>query len=317
MAPRMLLALATLFAALFAPQADAASRIDDIQRVLPDGRLTREIPAGEPVTLRISGVWRDSCTPGVRGFERSGEGRLLNLFWNRSAFIFCYSVLTPFTRDIENVRFDEAEIGVLPVTVVNTQDALTAPDGSTATVVDSLRVLPSFELVVQAPADRQVAHWPTARQPPAGVFPVTAQYDLSGAWYSPQHSGSGLLLQHARRAAGSTSIDTLWGSWSNFATDGRSQWHVFSETYWASPTRLLGRVLRAEADAVACTARFPNPECNFAARAAREVRILGVFEITMHGPDELTLTIDDSGTPLLLGMSQPPVQGYSVRLRRL
>jgi hypothetical protein len=92
---------------------------------------------------------------------------------------------------------------------------------------------------------------------------------------------------------------------------------VFSETYWASPTRLLGRVLRAEAEAVACTAQFPNPECNFAARAAREVRILGVFEITMHGPDELTLTIDDSGTPLLLGMSQPPVQGYSVRLRRL
>lgn len=317
MAPRMLFALAALIAPLFAPQAHAASRIDDIQRVLPNGQLSREIPAGETVTLRISGVWRDSCTPSVLGFVRSGEGRLLNLFWNRSTFRFCYSALTPFTRDIENVRFDENEIGALPITVVNTHDGVAAPDGSTVTPVQGLTVLPPIELAIQAPADRQVAHWPTARQPPAGLFPVTAQYDLSGAWYTPEHSGTGLLLQHTRRAAGSSTIDSLWGSWSNFATDGRSQWHVFSETYWASPTRLLGRVLRAEADAVACTAQFPNPECNFAARAAREVRILGVFEITVHGPDELTLTIDDSGTPLLLGMTQPPVQGYSVRLRRL
>lgn len=317
MTPRMLFALATLVAPLFAPQAEAASRIDDIQRVLPNGQLTREIPAGETVTLRISGVWRDSCTPNVLGFERSGEGRLLNLFWNRSAFIFCYSALTPFTRDIQNVRFDETEIGALTVSVVNTHDALAAPDGSTVTPVQGLTVLPPLEIAIQAPVDRQVAQWPAARQPPAGRFPVSAQYDLSGAWYSPQHSGSGLLLQHERRAAGSTAIDSLWGSWSNFAIDGSSQWHVFSETYWATPTRLLGRVLRAEAESVACTTQFPNPECAFAARAARAVQVVGIFEITVHGPDELTLTIDDSGTPLVSGATQPPLQGYSVRLRRL
>ncbi|MBE5314301.1 MAG: hypothetical protein H4O13_02745 [Xanthomonadales bacterium] len=317
MTPRVLLALATLVAPLFGPQAEAAPRIDDIQRVLPNGQLTREIPAGETVTLRISGVWTDSCTPSVLSFERSGQGRLLNLFWDRAALIYCLSALTPFTRDIPNVRFDEAEIGALPITVVNSHQSLPLPDGTVVAPVQGSTTMPQFEIAIQAPVDRQVTHWPTARQPPAGVFPVTAQYDLSGAWYSPQQSGSGLLLKHERRKSGSSTIDSLWGSWSNFATDGSSQWHVFSETYWASPTRLLGRVLRAEAEAVACTAQFPNPGCNFAARAAREVKIVGIFEITVHGPDELTLTIDDSGTPLLLGMTQPPVQGYSVRLRRL
>ncbi|MFY8133850.1 MAG: hypothetical protein ACOVKS_02485, partial [Aquimonas sp.] len=156
MAPRMLLALATLVAPLFAPQALAASRIDDIQRVLPNGQLSREIPAGETVTLRISGVWRDSCTPSVLGFERSGKGRLLNLFWNRSAFIFCFSALTPFTRDIENVRFDENEIGALPITVVNTHDALAAPDGSTVTPVR-----PATRGTLRAPG---AAHTPAVRR---------------------------------------------------------------------------------------------------------------------------------------------------------
>lgn len=317
MTPRMLFPLAALLAAFFAPQAGAASRIDDIQRVLPDGRLTREIPAGEAVTLRISGVWRDSCAPSVLGFDRSGEGRVLNLFWNRALFVFCPQVLTPFTRDIENVRFDEAEIGALPITVLNTHQAQAAPDGSAVTPVQGVTVLPPLELAIQAPAERQVTQWPAARQPPADRFPVTAQYDLSGAWYSPQHSGTGLLLNHQRRAAGSTTIDSLWGSWSNFATDGSSQWHVFSETYWATPTRLLGRVLRAEAEAVGCTAQFPNTECNFGARAARDVRVVGIFEIQVLSPDALELTIDDSGTPLLDGVTQPPVQGYRVQLRRL
>lgn len=301
--------------ALGSASAEEAGRID-IQRVLPNGQLSRVIPAGEPVTLRISGVWHDACVPTVAGFERSGQGRLLNLFWNRASFIFCAAVLTPFSREIENVRFDEDEIGVLPVTVVNTHWAV--PSGDRAvTAADGMTVLPSVQMAIQARAEQQIAHWPTARQPPAGFHAVTPIHDLDGAWYAPERSGSGLLLEHRPRKAGSSTPDEVFGSWANFATDGTSQWHLLADAYWASPTRLLGRIYRASDDQRGCTRQFPNPECIFEARAAKRVDPVGIFELDLQGPDELVMTIDDSGTPLLLGMQQPPVEGYRVRLRRL
>lgn len=314
---RSLTAIALICVPLMGAQADAVSRVEDIQRVLPGGALTREIPAGEPVTLRVSGVWHNACTPSVIGFEPSGRGRVLNLLWNRTSFAYCRPEATDFSRDIPGVRFEASEIGVLPITVVNTHGGLPTPGGGSVIPVEGMTVLPPFELVVQAPLQQQIGVWPTARQPPEGLFPITARYELSGAWYAPQHPGSGLLLNHERRRAGTQTIDQLWGSWSNFSTDGRPQWHVLSETYWATPTRLLGWVLRAEAEPSACTAQFPNPECSFAARSANTIDIVGIFEINVLGPDRLSLTIDDSGTPLLLGFVQPPVQGYRVELQRL
>jgi len=296
-------------------QASESGRID-IQRVLPNGQLTREIPAGEPVTLRISGVWHDGCTPAVAGFERSGQGRLLNLFWNRALLIGCAQVLTPFSRDLDNVRFDEGEIGVLPVTVLNTHGA--APSGNDALyLIQGATVLPSVELAIQAPASRQVAHWPTARRPPDGLYALTPIHDISGGWYAPEHAGSGLMIDHQRRQAGSTTQDEFWGTWTNFAVDGESQWHLFSETYWVTPTRALGKVFRAMDEPRGCTREFPNPTCIFEARAAKRLDPVGIFQLDLQGPDELVLTIDDSGTTLLLGLMQPPVEGYRVRLRRL
>lgn len=304
-----------LVLALGSASADEAGRID-IQRVLPDGQLSRVIPAGEPVTLRISGVWQDACVPSVEGFERSGQGRLLNLFWNRASFVFCPQRLTPFSRDLENVQFDSGEIGVLPVTVVHTQWAVQSGDRAVFPV-EGMVVLPAVRIAIQAPAEQQIAHWPTARRPPPGFHAVTPIHDLDGAWYAPERSGSGLLLEHRPRMAGSSSQDEVFGSWANFSTDGASQWHLLADTYWASPTRLLGRVYRATDDPRGCTREFPNPTCIFEARAAKRVDPVGIFELDLQAPDELVMTIDDSGTPLLLGMLQPPVEGYRVRLRRL
>ncbi len=295
--------------------AEETGRIE-IQRVLPNGQLSRVIPADEPVTLRISGIWPDGCTPDVAGFERSGSGRLLNLLWDRRLRVACIAAATPFSRDIEEVRFDAAEIGVLPVNVVNTHYPSNAGLPTDA-LGERLTVLPSIELAIQAAPSRQVAHWPTARQPPAGRYALTPVQSISGGWYSPQHSGSGLTLDHRRRPAGSSKQDELWGTWANFGLDGKTQWHLLAETYWQTPTRALGRVYRAEAEARVCTAQFPNPACHFAARSARRVDPVGIFQLDVLGPDELLLTIDDSGTPLLLGMMQPPVEGYRVSLRRL
>lgn len=308
------LALALTLAGGWA-EASEAGRID-IQRVLPNGQLTREIPTGEPVTLRISGVWHDGCTPSVAGFERSGQGRLLNLFWNRALLILCPQVLTPFSRDLGNVRFDEGEIGILPVTVINTHGA--APLGNDALyLIQGATVLPPVELAIQAPKAQQVAHWPTARRPPAGLYALTPIHEISGGWYAPEHAGSGLMINHQRRPSGSATQDEFWGTWTNFATDGKSQWHLFSDTYWVTPTRALGKVFRAEAEAQPCTLQFPNPACHFAARAAKRLDPVGIFQLDLQGPNEMVLTIDDSGTTLLLGLMQPPVEGYRVRLRRL
>lgn len=311
---KMVAALALSVAAGLAP-AGEVGRID-IQRVLPDGQLTREIPAGEPVTLRISGVWADSCVPGVVGFERNGDGRLLNLFWNRALLIACLQVLTPFSQDLRNVRFDEAEIGSLPVTVIHTQGSVLQGD-RVLTVVEGMRVLPPIRIAIQAPPQQRIAHWPTARQPPAGFHAVTPIHEIGGGWYVPERPGSGLMLDHRPRAAGSSVQDEVYGSWANFAIEGQSQWHLLADTYWATPTRLLGWIYRAADEPRGCTRQFPNPQCIFEARAARRLAPVGIFQLDIEGPDELVMTIDDSGTPLLLGLMQPPVEGYRVRLRRL
>ncbi len=297
--------------------AEEAGRID-IQRVLPNGQLTREIPAGEPVTLRISGIWPGRCVPTVAGFERSGAGRLLNLYTSREDFFSCLSALTVtyFSRDLENVRFDEQEIGALTVAVLNTHQAL--PSGNDILYsTQGATALAPIQLAIQAPPARQVAHWPTAQQPPAGLYALTPLREISGGWYSPQHSGSGLMLQHRRKASGSSKPDELWGTWANFGSDGKTQWHLLADSYWQTPTRALGQVYRAEAEAQGCTLQFPNPACHFAARSARRVDPVGIFQLDVIGPDEVLLTIDDSGTPLLLGLMQPPVEGYRVSLRRL
>ena len=296
----------------------ADDRITDIQRVLPDGQLTRHIPAEQPVTLRISGIWSNRCIPSVRAFDRGRSGRLLQLVLTvpPSAFI-CWPVPTAFTQDVAGLRFEEDEIGVLPVAVVLTD--LETID--TRALTQGLQWLQALDIAIQPPPERLVPVWPTARRPPAGLYAATARYDVSGGWYSPEHSGTGLTLHHEPRRAGGdpASVDVLWGSWANFAIDGRPQWHLLSETYWASPTRLLGKVYRADAQAVACNAQIPNTGCSFGARAAQRVQVVGIFELDVTTPNELTLTIiDDSGTTtLLLGMLQPPVEGYRVRLRRL
>jgi len=294
----------------------AQDRVEDIQVLLPDGQLSRLIPAEQPVTLRISGTWSHRCTPSVRSINRNGPGRLLQLVHSvhPSAFI-CIPVPTAFTQDVLGVRFDEDEIGVLSVAVALTDfEAI-----DTRALSQGLQWLPTLDIAVQPPPEKLVPAWPTAREPPPGLYAATALYDISGGWYSPEHSGSGLILNHEpRRARGvAASVDTLWGSWANFATDGRPQWHLLSETYWASPTRLLGKVYRAEAEAVDCTAQFPNTACGFGARAARSLQVVGIFELDVTAPDALTLTIDDSGTTLLQGLVQPPVEGYRVQLRRL
>lgn len=302
---------ALLLAATSLPwNAGAANQID-IQRVLPNGQLSREIPAGDPVQLRISGIWYDSCTSSLQEFTANGKGRVLNLLHDRNTFILCRPVETAFTRDI-NTRFSESEIGRLSVTVLNTHGAVASQRFS-----DQFTLLQPIELAIQPPANRAVAVWPTAIRVPDGYYALAPLHNIGGGWYSPQHSGSGLTLNHEPRKSGDRGQDRLFGTWSNFATNGDPQWHLLADTYWATPTRLLGRIYRAEADPIACTLQFPNPECDFAARSAREGRIAGIFELQVHGPDELSLTIDDSGTTLLVGMVQPPVRGYTVRLRRL
>lgn len=289
-----------------------------IERVLPDGQVTQELVAGESMNLRISGVWHNGCVPTNARFESSQTGKrllVMSYSWPLTADTFCTAALAPVRYEVPAVQFSVDEVGAVEVTVIEMRRPVT----DAGQLVGALEVLDPLELAVQPPLNQRSNVWPTALQPPQGFYPMTASSDLTGHWFAPEKSGSGLLLKHDRRTSGrpTTEIDQLSGLWANFATDGKTQWHWLADGYWATPNRYLGWVYRAETEPFGCTAVFPNPACTFAALPAESVQRVGIFELRVEHDGELILTFDDSGTPLLLGMQQPPVVGYQVRLQRM
>jgi hypothetical protein len=234
--------------------------------------------AGETVVLEYSGAWGESCVPEVLGLEGTGRQRVLRLA-PRPPGVFCGQVMTPFARQLEALRFDEDDVGVIKVVVVR----------------DGAGWVSEHELVVLSAA-------PSPESPTFGAF------DVGGSWYDPARSGSGLLLQHRREGR----QDTVTGGWFHFTPSGETRWHLLVADRWDTPTRLVGRVYRASSQAFGCTAQSPNPDCDFSPAEGADVAPVGIFALSFESADSAQLTFSLPGNPTFIW-----VPGRPIPLRKL
>jgi hypothetical protein len=195
---------------------------------------------GSELRLKLSGTWRDACLPGVVGWTGTGNRRLLKLSGNPGQI--CAQVLTDF------------ELVLPPLTIEEGQQLRVA-------VLDA--------------DERWISEHTLALQPASAGAVKVGQFDVNGAWYVPERSGSGLLLMHER----GLDAERIFGVWFNFDMDGRSRWYLLDGANWVSPTRLEGVAHVAAATPYACTTQFPNPDCDFAAVRASRVTPAGRFVI--------------------------------------
>lgn len=196
--------------------------------------------AGSELRLKLSGTWRDACLPRVVGWSGSGNRRLLKLSVNPGTF--CAQVLTPFTLE-------------LPPLVVESGQQL--------------------RVAVIEGDEQWLSEYTLALQPAGSSGARVGSFDVNGAWYVPERSGSGLLLNHER----GLESERIFGAWFNFDMDGSTRWYLLDEARWATPTRLEGTAFFAAAAPYLCTTQSPNPDCDFAAVRASRVQAAGRFVI--------------------------------------
>jgi hypothetical protein len=245
--------------------------------VTQDGRISAELPSATDITLRLRGVWRDACLPRLVGFSGSGHRRLLTLEVPGPGQV-CAQVLTPFELDIPGVRFEVEEAGLVEVALVEAGAAWLA--SSVLSVQPEPQSSRRFSL-----------------------------HDVSGSWFNPDRSGSGLILSHLRAGP----EERVVGGWMNYSPDGQSQWYLLADARWVTPDRLVGTAYRASTAPFACTLQFPNFECDFEARTATAIQAVAKFELSMIDADRAALTF---GEPSFVG-SPPLIIGYRVELERL
>lgn len=234
--------------------------------------------AGETVVLEYSGVWHNACVPELLALEGAGRQRVLKLAPALPGN-GCAAVTTPFTRQLEALRFDQDDVGVIKVVVVQ----------------DDVGWVSEHELVVLSAA-------PGPQTPSFGAF------DVGGSWYDPARSGSGLLMQHRREGT----QDTVVGGWFHFTPSGETRWHLLVADRWDTPTRLVGRVYRASGQPFGCTAQSPNPDCDFSPAEGADVAPVGIFALSFESADSAQLTFSLPGNPTFIW-----VPGRPIPLRKL
>ncbi len=63
-------------------------------------------------------------------------------------------------------------------------------------------------------------------------------YDLTGAWFDPATSGSGLVLLHSFFGS-----DILAGGWAFYDNQGKSRWYSIQLGHWVTPTEFSAQLL--------------------------------------------------------------------------
>ncbi len=230
-----------------------------------------QIVFGEMVTLTVSGIWRDSCVPQRVSMSGRFHRRLLTLDTGNPGA--CFFVLTPY-RVETSVRFEDlggVDFGTVRVTLATSRG----------------EVLGEQDLAVQSRSSSA---------------PRISEYRVDGAWYFPQASGSGLVLEHNK----DRNVDRVWGMWTNYASDGSPRWHLFQDASWQTPTRLIGKIHRLTSVPFACSGQFPNSDCNFAPQSAAASINVGEFAIDFASDKSAVLVMSQrDGAQLLPGTPVP------------
>ena len=178
---------------------------------------------GVPRRLVVSGMWPTACIPthAQLGFPPSWEvtrgiGILLA---EPLTFAPCAAVLTPYRFELD---YTPSAAGQVPIMVMTTQGAPLA----SGTLVTGDASTPK------------------------------ARYDVGGAWYDPQTSGSGMQIVNDFGAS-----DAIHAAWLVFdPASGRSTWYDIEQGTWqADGLQWSGLVYELKAAPSTCAAPCPRP----------------------------------------------------------
>jgi len=189
---------------------------------------------GTERTITVSGSWRDACPPVGSSIETDTTRPDMIVFKLSVplTLVACAQVITPYSQQ---AKYTPAQAGVQRIVVLTS-------DG---------RFMGQGELVTQSATK---AH---------------SLSDLTGVWYEPATSGSGLTLLHSF-----TGSDVLVGAWFMFDTQGRPTWYTVQLGEWVTPTRFEAKLMSYAAAPGGCAT---NPiACPIVANSSAQAGVINI-----------------------------------------
>ncbi len=210
---------------------------------------------GQLVVPIVEGVWPNGCVP-QNGQVSGGALRRTVTLVLPSAASACTLALKPYKLELPSVKFDR--------------------DGEHEfqTVDESGKFYGLTLLTVFA------------------VGSTIPQDALSGLWFEPITSGSGLFM--TRSLAGTT--DQTFGAWFYYNTAGLPSWVSFQEGVWQSPGVLVGNVYQTNADQKTCSPLDSACVSNWLPAPASKINKVGSFKMTVTSTYSAELVISSASS---------------------
>jgi hypothetical protein len=119
--------------------------------------------------------------------------------------------------------------------------------------------------------------------------PNRALYNLTGSWFDPATSGSGVVFIH-----GYSTTDTVFGAWFMYGQNGEARWYSIQEGRWRDATEWNGTLYETTAAPQSCENNLSVCPLPF-----RNLRRVGTARITMSGRFDVKLeALTTAGNPL-------------------
>jgi hypothetical protein len=207
---------------------------------------------GEPRTISIVGQWPNTCPPIAATLEdellvaaKTVLVRVLVLLTS----VPCPSGVTPYRFELP---YTGREVGVVKVVTYSLNGG---PVNGRGSIITAPVATPATATTVAVPVAHSIA-------------------DISGAWYEPATSGSGLSFNHA--FAGS---DAVFGTWFLYDSDGLPRWFSIQEVKWsAGGTVMDGKLFETSATANSC-----KPGINACPTSSASLANIGRVRATFTG----------------------------------
>lgn len=130
----------------------------------------------------------------------------------------------------------------------------------------------------------------------SGVGKTRSVVDISGLWFDPATSGSGITFQHNFR-----SDDVSFGTWYLYDQAGGARWYTMQNALWNQDGRRFeAQLLESRSSALSCSASVP---CPLASNASVPV---GTVKVSLIG-DEFSRT-----SPLLMKVEAISLSGATL-----
>jgi hypothetical protein len=210
--------------------------------------------AGIERTITVSGNWPSGCIPsGITPMrETASLTRALPIRLEISTFSVCTLAITPYSF---TTTFTPTAAGDFRVIAYGS-------DGVTNNEV--------LMAVRSVDANRSL-------------------YNLTGSWFDPATSGSGVVFIH-----GYTTTDAVFGAWFMYGQNGEARWYSIQEGRWRDGTEWNGTLYETTAAPQSCENNLSVCPLPF-----RNLRRVGTARITMSGRFDAKLeALTTAGNPL-------------------